>query len=392
VSHEGSQERTLIGILGRLRPHWSSDAALPSRIDSLLSGDRRLGSRDRRLYRELIYTTLRYLPWIEPLLDKYPKEAARRIAWLAADIPAVRPFRSVVAAGLPECPWGASEKALILGCDDALLTPEWLRTECPDAFKAPLRDTLLARAPLWLRLQTEDEEAVSSELDALGLLWKKSIEVPGALELPPGSDIAKTDAFKSGKVEIQDIGSQLVLLSVEFPKRGHWLDACAGAGGKTLQLASLLGSEGRVSARDVRKSALQELSLRAERAGLGRRISISDESDPDSGFNGVLVDAPCSGSGTWRRSPHLRWTTNEKSVRAASELQLRLLLENAPRVRQAGILVYATCSLCKTENEDVVHEFLGRTPGFEPILAGKTLLPQEHNGDGFFVASFRRAA
>ena len=91
MSRHGSQQRTLLEILGKLRPHWRAEPGLPSRIDSLLSRDRRLGSRDRRLYRELTYTALRYLPWVEPLLDSSPDEAARRIAWLSADAPVAKP-------------------------------------------------------------------------------------------------------------------------------------------------------------------------------------------------------------------------------------------------------------------------------------------------------------
>ncbi len=389
MSRAGSQQRTLLEILLRLRRHWRTDAALPSRIDALLSGDRRLGSRDRRLYRELVYTVLRYLPWIEPLIEGDPSEAARRTAWLASESPAVSAFRVEVAAGLPTCPGSADEKARILGADADALTPSWFRGECPEAFCPPLREVLLSRAPLWLRLQTDDPSAVLAEFDAAGWECRRSELVAGAVRLPPGTDVARSEAYASGKIEIQDIGSQRVLASLGGAPEGHWLDACAGAGGKTLQLASLLGSTGRVTARDTRRSALAELSARAERAGLTDRIRIGDPDDPEGGFDGVLVDAPCSGTGTWRRAPHLRWVTSESGVRSAASVQLRLLRENGARVRQGGLLVYATCSLCRTENESVVDGFLVGG-GFEPELPGKLLLPQSHDGDGFYVAAFRR--
>lgn len=390
MSRAGSQQRTLLEILRRLRPHWRTDAALPARIDALLSGDRRLGSRDRRLYRELVYSVLRYLPWIEPLLDSDPKEAARRIAWLASDSPAVSAFRDEVSAGLPPCPANADDKARILGADVGALTPSWFRRECPDAWAPPLREALLSRAPLWLRLQTGDAASVLDEFDAAGWSWRRSELVAGAVALPPGTDVARTQAYASGKIEIQDIGSQRVLASLGPPPEGHWLDACAGAGGKTLQLAALLGPTGRVTARDTRRSALDELSVRARRAALTDRIQIGGRDDPPGGFDGVLVDAPCSGTGTWRRAPHLRWVTTESGVRSAATVQLGLLRDNGERLRAGGLLVYATCSLCRTENEAVVEEFLG-AGRFEPALNGRLLLPQSHDGDGFFVASFRRS-
>jgi 16S rRNA (cytosine967-C5)-methyltransferase len=391
VSRVGSQQRTLLGILGRLRPHWRTDTALPARIDALLGGDRRLGSRDRRLYRELIYTVLRYLPWIEPFLDKEPSEAVRRAAWLSSDAPAVTPFRDEAAAGLPPCPEGTHEKAQLLGEDADALNPAWLRAECPAAFSPPLCDVLLTRAPLWLRLQTEDPEPVLAEFDSLNWKWRRSELAKDALCLPTGTDVTKTKAYASGMVEIQDIGSQLVLRSAGTNWTGAWLDACAGAGGKTLQLATLLGPSGRVTARDPRRSALEELRIRAVRSGLSDRIQIGTQSDPDEGYDGILVDAPCSGSGTWRRAPHLKWTSSEAAVSRAARIQLELLQRNATCVRMGGLLVYATCSLCRSENESVTAEFL-EGKQFEPVVRGTTLLPQSHDGDGFFVASFRRVA
>jgi len=392
LSRAGSQKRTLVELLGRLRPHWRREAGLPARIDALLGGDRRLGSSDRRLYRELIYAVLRYLPWIESLLESNPSEAVRRIAWLAADTPSVRPFRAEISGDLPECPPGADAKALVLGADPDALTPDWLRAECPEAFLAPLRDALLSRAPLWLRLQAGDPGAVLAEFDRRGWAWRRSPLAAGAVALPPDTDVARTDAYLCGGVEIQDVGSQLVLESARVAAGGIWLDACAGSGGKTLQLACLLGPDGRVFARDVRRAPLDALRARALRAGLAGRIDIGARAGPRGGFDGVLVDAPCSGSGTWRRSPNLRWVTTPESVRAAAARQVELLRENAARVRPGGLLVYATCSLCRGENESVVEAFIRENPGFGSELAGTRLLPQSHDGDGFFVASFKRAA
>ncbi|HEY5079696.1 MAG TPA: RsmB/NOP family class I SAM-dependent RNA methyltransferase [Opitutaceae bacterium] len=390
MSRAGSQERTLLGLVGRLQPRWTRDAALPAAIEAMLRADRRLGARDRRLYRELLYTALRYRPWVEPLLGSDSTEAVRRIAWLAAGTPAVAPFRSEIAAGLPPCPPGVDEKARILGEGADALTPEWFRGECPGALSPPLRETLLSRAPLWIRLQAADPGPVLLEFEKRGWPWRRSPLLAGAILLPAESDALRTDAFREGRIEIQDVGSQLVLETAGVPPGGHWLDACAGAGGKTLQLASMLGPGGRVGARDPRPAALAELARRAARAGLAGAIEIAPRGDPAGGYDGVLVDAPCSGSGTWRRSPHLRWVTTAAAVRSAASLQLRLLRENAPLVRPGGLLVYATCSLCRTENESVVEAFLGAEPGVRPALAGKRLMPEIHDGDGFFVATFRR--
>jgi 16S rRNA (cytosine967-C5)-methyltransferase len=394
------QPRLLREILGQLQPHWRRDAALPARFESLLRRDRRCGSRDRRLYRELVYTAIRYLPWIEPLLAGPAGAAEQAIAWLAADTPATQGFRAALASDWPPCPAGVAAKAAWLKADPDAVLPSWLRVECPEAFEAAERDALLERAPLWLRLQGSDPAAALAEFRERGWTWRQSGLLAGAIALPPDADVTATDAYREGRVEIQDLGSQLLLEAVGVEAGGRWFDACAGAGGKSLQLAALLGAAGSVEAHDIRPAALEELTRRAARAGLSDRISTP--ATAGQGYDGVLVDAPCSGSGTWRRSPHLKWVTTADDVAACARRQQALLRQAAPLVRPGGRLVYATCSLARSENEEVVRRFLadhpafagtpfGRPLGGEARGAGLLFRPAAHDGDGFFVASLRRA-
>jgi 16S rRNA (cytosine967-C5)-methyltransferase len=328
VSVAGSQQRTFLRLVGQLRPHWRSDAALPSRIQSLLAAHREFGARDRRLYRELIYTTLRFLPWIEPLLEPQPDEAARRVAWLAAETPATRAFRAAFASG--DFPRG----------DPAELLPAWFRDHCPELFTSPELDAQLRRAPLWLRLQTDDPKRVHDEFAGLGWSWRPSAVLADALEVKGDVDVTRSRAWMEGLVEVQDLGSQLILASVGVEPGGRWLDACAGAGGKTLQLARLVGRSGQIDAHDIRPAALAELRIRVARAGISH---VRTRAQPDAaGYDGVLVDAPCSGTGTWRRAPHLKWVTTETQVARAAETQRALLRQFSAFVRPGGRLVYAT--------------------------------------------------
>jgi 16S rRNA (cytosine967-C5)-methyltransferase len=417
MSVAANQQRVLLRLLGQLRPHWRRDLALPARIQSLLAAHREFGSRDRRLYRELIYTTLRYLPWIEPLLDPHPEEAVRRLAWLAADLPATRPFRTSFAIGEP--PAG----------DKTELLPAWFLPHCPEIFRGDELETQMRRAPLWLRLQADaaGEALVEREFDQRGWRFRRSPLLPGAMELMTEAEVTASDAWRDGRIEIQDLGSQLILAAVGIEAGGSWLDACAGAGGKSLQLAHLLGASGRVDAHDVRAGALKELQARAMRAGVplphpdrspagtslaprpaprhggSRRFAsiLTTTQSPEGSYDGVLVDAPCSGSGTWRRAPHLKWVTTEAHVARAAERQRTLLQQFCRCVRAGGRLVYATCSLSRRENEEAVAAFLTDQPEFEvaPLAhtfgavwrdGGLTILPALHNTDGFFVASMRR--
>lgn len=401
-----NQQRHFLGFLGALRAHVRRDTALPRRIKEMLAQQRALGSRDRRLYRELIFTSLRYWPWVEPLLDSAPGVAAKLAAWLAADLRDTHDHRAAICADWPPVPPTLAEKIAILKSVlpqpeplGASLLPEFFRRHSPEAFTAPNLDALLSRAPLWVRLQADDREMVLGEFRRRGWTWREEPDVPDALLLPANADVGGTDAYRRGFVEIQDLGSQLILHHVPVRAGERWLDACAGAGGKTLQLARVLRPAGAVDATDIRPEALEELRGRVQRARLDNNVDVVAQ--PGRDYDGVLVDAPCSGSGTWRRAPHLKWTTTEDGIVRAAELQLRLLGENSARVRPGGLLVYATCSLSRTENHDVVAAFLAEHPAFtteSPARAwggaadglGHTLLPATRDTDGFYVALLRR--
>jgi 16S rRNA (cytosine967-C5)-methyltransferase len=345
----------------------------------MLRGDRRIGSSDRRLYRELIYAAVRHLPWIEPLLDADPERATRA-------------YRAAVAGDWPPCPDTASGKAAFLGTDPESALPAWFRSECPAAFAPAQLDALLRRAPLWVRLQSGEPREVLDEFDRRGWPWTRNLRVASAVSIRTEADLTASESFRAGRFEIQDIGSQAILDAAGVEPGGLWLDACAGAGGKTLQLATLLGPAGRVRAHDIRPAALDELDLRARRAGLSGRIErLAGVPDARAAaYDGVLVDAPCSGSGTWRRSPHLKWATAPARVRACARAQLTLLSRFALLVRPGGRLIYATCSLCRTENEDVASAFLAAHPSFS-AASSRTLLPADLDGDGYFACDLRRA-
>lgn len=398
MSVVGSQQQVFLRLLRLLQPDWRRDFNLPQRIQHLLARERAFGSRDRRLYRELIYTTLRYLPWIEPVLERDPARAAKIAAWLAAETRDTRAYRAELCADCPSA-GSLSERAKFLEGDASALLPAWFRDECPEVFASAELEAQLARAPLWLRLQTDDTDGVAGDFDVNGWSFTPSALLPSAWQVPGEVDVTKSSSYANGQFEIQDLGSQMILKTVGIAPGGRWLDACAGAGGKSLQLARLLGTDGRVDAYDIRPAALAELSARAGRARIGNLHTLTQT--PTGEYDGVLVDAPCSGSGTWRRSPHLKWVTTPALIATRAELQQKLLAQYAARVRVGGQLVYATCSLSHRENAAIVQGFLtahrefvavpfAQTFGFTPGDTGLTLLPARHDTDGFFVASLRR--
>ncbi|HVU18912.1 MAG TPA: RsmB/NOP family class I SAM-dependent RNA methyltransferase [Candidatus Didemnitutus sp.] len=399
-----NQQRTFLALWAEIRPFVAADSSLPRRIRDRLARDRAFGSRDRRLYRELIYTAIRFLPWIDSLSSERPDDAAALVAWLAPETPDTTRFRTAIAGDWPALPADIEGKATTAGrrlsreFSPVALLPAWFREHCPQAFASPHLDRLNERARIWVRLQCRDAQRVIDEF--LAHRWSVSLDesAPEALGLPANAEVADTDAYRRGFIEIQDLGSQLILQHLPDLRGQRWLDACAGAGGKTLQLARRVGDQGQVDAFDIRAAALDELR---ERAARSKQDNIRVIDRPADSYDGVLVDAPCSGSGTWRRLPHIKWHTRPAMIAEFAAIQLGLLRENALRLRPGGLLVYATCSLSSVENSGVVAAFLADHPDFQTEAPaqelggiadphGRLLLPGDRDSDGFYVALLRR--
>lgn len=270
--------------------------------------------------------------------------------------------------------------------------PEWLRreVELPPATLAQFQ-----REPsLWLRGPAYVAEELRDCRPADPKLAPKGQKLQAWL-YQGRDDIFQTEAFQRGAIEIQDLASQLVG-HLCAPQPGEtWWDACAGEGGKTLHLAQLMQGKGLVWATDRGPRKLAALKKRAARASVfNLRVEPwLGEGLPAKGLrcDGVLVDAPCSGVGTWQRHPHARWATTPDDVRELAELQLRLLTAAAAAVKPGGALVYAVCTLTRAETEGVVEAFRRTHTDFQPEFQ-RTLWPHEVNANGMFVARWRRQA
>lgn len=405
-----SRARVTQALAARLGWEAFGAAGFPADVARVLREHRALGSRDRRFQREALFLLARFLPWWRGVAaDDLPRCAALAAELTDTAAPGDTPEPERVRAVLDRAfPGRVAEPASLL--------PAWLRDEAPACFEEGRPELLATRPPVWLRARPGRREAVLQELDLLGFHPVASAVVADALRIDAGRDVTTTNAFALGRVEVQDLGSQLLLAHVAVAPGGRWLDACAGAGGKTLQLADLVGPGGRVDAADIRPAALHELRARRTRAGLGNigvhvwrpdggadRLDAPGDLPAGAAFDGVLVDAPCSGTGTWRRNPHLRWVVGPGDIARHAARQLALLRAHAGRVRPGGLLVYATCSLCRSENEAVVRAFLEGDPAFraeepapragcERTGVGVRIPPWAHDNDGFFLGVLRRAS
>lgn len=235
---------------------------------------------------------------------------------------------------------------------------------------------------------------------------------PIGIRMPNRMNIGRHILFTEGKIEVQDEGSQLLAYLVA-PKRGMMVaDFCAGAGGKSLAIGALMRNTGRLYAFDVSEKRLHNLGQRLKRSGLSNMHAqvISSETDPklkrlNGKFDRVLVDAPCSGLGTLRRNPDLKWRQMPEDVAELNVKQANILARAAKLTKTGGRLIYATCSLLNDENENIAEQFLATHPDFKLLNAAEILaqqqieldtgnylklLPHLHNTDGFFAAVFEK--
>ncbi len=300
--------------------------------------------------------------------------------------------------------------------------PDWLCerliAEQGDAEATALALACKEPAPLDLRVNTlkATREEVLAQLHAAGLQAEPTPYSPNGLRLTTKPALTKNQLFIDGKIEVQDEGSQLLSILVG-PKRGEMVaDFCAGAGGKTLALGALMRSTGRLYAFDVSEGRLKKFSPRLKRSGLSNvhAVRIANENDLKikrlaGKMDRVLVDAPCSGLGTLRRNPEIKWRQLPEHIDELAVKQSNILAGAARMVKPGGRLVYATCSVLKAENEAIAQAFLAahddftlvradallKQAGIEISDAGGEFLvlrPQRHGTDGFFAAVMERKA
>ncbi len=275
----------------------------------------------------------------------------------------------------------------------ALAVPPWLASEMdvpPDFLRQLQRDP-----PLWLRARPGKGAKLAAGLQDC----EHSERAPDAVRYTGRQDLFRTPEFGAGDFEIQDLSSQLVGHACA-PKPGEtWWDACAGEGGKTLHLADLMMNKGLVWASDRNLRRLDTLKRRAARAQLFNFRSApwdgSAKLPSKAKFDGILVDAPCSGVGTWQRNPHARWSTGPDDVRELAAAQLNLLNHVAGSLKPGGRLVYSVCTLTRSETTGVADAFSAAHPELEPSpLFGAeprvTLWPHEVNANGMFIAAWKR--
>jgi 16S rRNA (cytosine967-C5)-methyltransferase len=347
------------------------------------------GSSDRRAVRELVYRAIRRSA-------ERPANGRSAIIGLAETDPDL-----AACFGGPRGPEPVQEGEV---GSPAATIPQWLKPELSPLVSEAEWPALLNRAPVDIRVN-----AARASRDAMLSSFTGGEPTgfsPWGIRLPPDSRVEDHPAFAQGLVDVQDEGSQLIALACEPAASERMLDLCAGAGGKALAMAGAAPSA-TILATDSNRARLSRLPPRAERAGariearlLNPPNEVQELSDWRGSADTVLVDAPCSGSGTWRRNPESRWRLTSDRLDRMTSTQSRLLDLGAQMVRPGGRLVYAVCSLLTREGARQADAFLSRHSGWiaqDPLEhggrsdgAGRLLTPGHDGTDGFFVARFIR--
>lgn len=363
-------------------------AAADTLIARYFKTRRYAGSKDRRAVRDLAYAAIR-------------RSGDRPASGRAAMIGVAREDETV-AAGFDGSPHGPAPIGTGEAGAERSAVPIWIAPSLADYDVA----AMLARAPLDLRVNAlrADRKAVLTALPEA----VPTPHSPHGVRLPEGFAIEAHPLWAEGAIDIQDEGSQLIALACEARPGMTVVDLCAGAGGKTLALAADMRGEGRLIACDTNRDRLSRLAPRAERSGAAgieqRLLDAGREAQAIADLVGqadiVLVDAPCSGTGTWRRNPEARWRLTPERIARLTATQASILDLAATLVKPGGALVYAVCSLLDAEGADQVDRFMGARADWraeEPFGPagrsrgrGRTVDPARDGTDGFFVARLRR--
>lgn len=380
--------QTAIELLDQIIAAAAGQGAPADRIlAQWFKNNRFAGSKDRRAIRELVYAAIRACG----PLPQSGRAAMLRLAQLD----------ETIASLFDGSQYGPAPISGDESIEQGGVAPKWLVEKLAGSgIEGPEADALLNRAPLDIRVNTLKAERATLQLP----VEVENTVAPDGLRLPTGTQVEQWPAYRDGLIEVQDTGSQLACEAVAAKPGEIVIDLCAGAGGKTLALAAQMDNLGRLIACDTDRGRLSRLTPRAERAGatnietrlLNPKRELEALEDLVGQADAVLIDAPCSGTGTWRRNPEARWRLTERELARLVDLQAYILGLGQKLLKPGGRLIYVTCSLLDAEGAEQFDTFLTNNPALSvhdiAIPAGREhgigmrLTPFHDETDGFFIA------
>jgi 16S rRNA (cytosine967-C5)-methyltransferase len=373
------------------------------------------GSRDRRHYTHVVFSYFRWLGWTRLIVPDNLELQIAMAVWLdPASDDSYRQIWNIIG--------GLDDQFVLHSLEDKIsllarhfqrpipstgdLMPEWINAEITDPERlSSLIRSCTSRPPTWIRINPVDVTSFTEMLLAQQIRFSAHAYIPGAISIDSPFQLQQLEKAWGKAIQVQDIGSQIIGIVCDARHGELWWDACSGSGGKTLILAQSVGDTGCVLATDIRETILDNLVRRANEFRLSnittRLLDASQHAPGSSQFDGVLIDAPCSGIGTWPRNPDAKWRITQSDVTSRSAVQLDILRQVADCVRPGGRIVYSVCTLTDSETNSVIRSFMSEHPTFclspfnHPGTGKQTngeilVLPSEGPGDGMYAAVLKR--
>lgn len=386
-----------IGITETLNNIFFNHKYADRELEKMLKSNRKWGSKDRAFIAETVYDTVRWKRMIEASMGKEvsPDNLWEFVGtWFALNdekLPYWDEFKKVNQKEILKKNHAATEKNFAVKAS----IPEWLNnlgtSELGKQWETEI-DVMNVPSPAIIRVNTlkTDRKSLQRKLKEEGFETEVLSKYPDALEMAEKGNIFKTEAFQNGLFEVQDAGSQLISPYLNVSPGMRVVDACAGAGGKALHLAALTENKGQIYALDIHEWKLQELKKRAKRNGAQNiQTKVIDSTKlikkMENSADRLLIDAPCSGLGVLSRNPDAKWKLSAEFIENVKQEQAKILDDYCKIVKPGGAMVYATCSILPSENQNQVQKFLENHPEFK-LIREKQLLPSQTGFDGFYMA------
>lgn len=391
----------IIGLEVALQEALFEDKYADKVIEKTLKANKKWGSKDRAFVAESFYDIIRWKRKLAHYMgeaitpDNIYKLIATYLIYSNYEVPSFEEFKAF------------EKKKVLARMSESIANPavehsvpDWLfdkiKADYGDDTEAILA-ALNEQADVFLRvnrLKTSARKLIQSLLED-GVHAEMVDGLPDALRIKVRKNLFRTKAFQDGWFEVQDLSSQKVAEALAPVAGMRVLDVCAGAGGKTLHLASLMENKGQIIALDIHEWKLKELKRRARRAGAHnietRPIAAKTIKRLRDGADALLIDAPCTGLGVLRRNPDAKWKLDPSFVERITKEQQNILADYSKVLRIGGRMVYATCSILSEENEKQVAQFLEENAGFS-LVSEEILLPHQSGNDGFYIAVIERKA
>ncbi len=389
----------IVGIHQILNTTFFENGIAEKELEKLFKRHKKWGSRDRSFVAESFFNIIRWKRKLELFSDhSFSKNntyhiLAAYLIWNYNTLPAFDVFRNIDVENIKN-----RIKKTTIPPEVGLSYANWFFNELVSGYKENAYDLMSdLNKPAFIYLRTNTFKTSTKNL--LTLLKKEGINAevnklsPNSIKILKRKKLSHLKSYKNGLFSIQDISSQQVALLAKPLKNKHIVDACAGAGGKSLHLADLMQNTGQIISLDIFENKLNELENRAKRCGYSNIKTVLSTPQKIQKLNSwadiVLIDAPCSGSGVIRRKPQTKWNVLLNDIKTLIKTQKAILENYASIVKKDGKLIYATCSILPIENQNQVEWFTKKNKNFK-LIKEQQILPKAFDGDGFYIAILRR--